>query len=232
MTQQKGKPPIRILLADDHQMIKQSLSLWLSDQPNITLVEMLSSGKEVIAFLEEQPHAVDIVLMDLFMEEPDRTEPAGLKTAQYIFEDINYREIRKIKVILFSGKDRGLYMAKAYLMGVDAFLHKKHDTEELLEAIQTVMNGELYYNLEVRAKIDAYLSNNTLPMKPIHLTEMEKKVLHLLSEGYSAKMMAAHLGSAKGTVETHKKHLIKKLNAYNAPHAVSIAYRRGLLEVE
>ena len=221
---------INILLAEDHEMVGEALTEWFNSQPELNLVRRVSSGQKVIDFLKEHSEPIDIVILDLFMEEKAGMDPDGLRTARHIFDEINYKKAKEVKVIIISVEVKGVYIAKAYKMGVEAFLPKKNNTEELLKAIHEVMEGGLYYDKEARTLIDKYQVNNKL--EPVPLTETELKVLQLFAQGFSAKMIADKLGSKKGTVEIHSRNIRTKLKAQNAPQMISIAYKQGILKVE
>jgi len=208
--------PTRILLADDHALIRQGLKALLETQ-GFQVVCEAADGQETLRSVEKtQP---DVAIIDIGMPILN-----GLDAA---------RELRKsspkTKVILLTRHDEDQYVMEALRAGAKGYVLKSQAAEDLVHAIHEVCRGSVYLSSNVsRAVVDAYLSKAYASADP--LSGRERQVLQLVSEGKSTKDIAVHLGISVKTAESHRSRLMKKLNIHETASLVRYAIRRGLIQ--
>jgi len=208
--------PTRVLLADDHALIRQGLKALLETQ-GFQVVCEAADGQETLRSVEKtQP---DVAIIDIGMPILN-----GLDAA---------RELRKsspkTKVILLTRHDEDQYVMEALRAGAKGYVLKSQAAEDLVHAIHEVCRGSVYLSSNVsRAVVDAYLSKAYASADP--LSGRERQVLQLVSEGKSTKDIAVHLGISVKTAESHRSRLMKKLNIHETASLVRYAIRRGLIQ--
>lgn len=211
---------IRILVADDHPIVRDGLVAVLSTQPDFEVVGEAGNGLEVVeAIAALQP---DILLMDLEMPQMDGVET--LRTLQ--------REGRPVPTIVFTAFDTDERILAAVQAGVQGYLLKGAPREELFNAIRIVNAGGSLLQPVVASKLLKRMhgeqAETTLPES---LTERELEVLHLLAQGLQNKEIAADLTITERTVKFHVSSIMGKLGAGNRTEAVSIAVQQGLISL-
>jgi DNA-binding NarL/FixJ family response regulator len=208
--------PTRVLLADDHALIRQGLKAFLERQ-GFQVVCEASDGQEALRSVEKvQP---DVAIIDISMPVLN-----GVDTA---------RELKKsaprTKVILLTQHDEDQYVTEALRAGVKGYVLKRQAAEDLVHAIQEVCRGSVYLSPNIsRAVVDAYLSKTYVSADP--LSGRERQVLQLVGEGKSTKDIAVHLGISVKTAESHRARLMKKLDIHETASLVRYAIRRGLIQ--
>jgi two-component system response regulator NreC len=208
--------PTRILLADDHALIRQGLKALLEKQ-GFQVVSETSDGQEALRSVEKtQP---DVAIMDISMPVLNGVDAA--------------RELKKsspkIKVILLTQHDEDQYVTDALHAGVKGYVLKSQAADDLVHAIQEVCRGSVYLSPNISgAVVDAYLSKAYVSTDP--LSGRERQVLQLVGEGKSTKDIAAHLGISVKTAESHRTRLMKKLDIHETASLVRYAIRRGLIK--
>ena len=208
--------PIRIVLADDHVLVRQSLRALL-EREGFQVVAEASDGQEAVRHAASfQP---DIAVMDISMPILN-----GLNAAREMS-----RSIPKTKIILLTQHDEGQYISEALDAGVKGYVLKNQVASDLLEAIRQVSRGQVYLSPGVsRGVMEAYQSKSEKSKNS--LTLRERQVLQLIAEGKSTKDVASLLGISVKTAESHRTRLMNKLDIHETASLVRYAVRQGMVE--
>jgi two-component system response regulator NreC len=208
--------PIRIVLADDHVLVRQSLRALL-EREGFQVVAEASDGQEAVRHAASfQP---DIAVMDISMPILN-----GLNAAREMS-----RSIPKTKIILLTQHDEGQYISEALDAGVKGYVLKNQVASDLLEAIRQVSRGQVYLSPGVsRGVMEAYHSKSEKSKNS--LTLRERQVLQLIAEGKSTKDVASLLGISVKTAESHRTRLMNKLDIHETASLVRYAVRQGMVE--
>lgn len=208
--------PIRVLLADDHALIRQGLKALL-EKHGFQVVSEASDGQETLRYAEQtQP---DVAIVDISMPILN-----GVDAAREL-----KRSAPKIKVILLTQHDEDQYVTESLRAGVRGYVLKSQAGADLIHAIQEVCRGSVYLSPKIsRAVVDAYLSKTFVAADP--LSGRERQVLQLVGEGKSTKDIATHLGISVKTAESHRARLMKKLDIHETASLVRYAIRTGLIQ--
>lgn len=208
---------IRVLLADDHQVLTDGIRSFLEKEDGIEVVGEARNGKEALRFLENNP--TDVVVLDIEMEEMGGIEATGLIKEKF----------PQSRVLILSMFEEKEYVQKALEAGADGYVLKDSKKEALVGAIHTVHGGASY--------IPPWLPLIFIPgpkkqESEIHPTERERIVLQLLANGLAAKEIAARLDIGENTVRTHIRNLREKFGVSNVVQLVTAALKRGLVRLE
>jgi len=208
--------PVRIVLADDHVLVRQGLRSLL-EREGFQVVGEASDGQEALRLTESfQP---DIAIMDISMPILN-----GLNAAREMS-----RSSAKTKTILLTQHDEGQYVSEALDAGVKGYVLKNQVASDLLLAIRQVSRGQVYLSPGVsRAVMDAYHSKSEKSRNP--LTLRERQVLQLIAEGKSTKDVATLLGISVKTAESHRTRLMRKLGIHETASLVRYAVRQGIVQ--
>ena len=206
----------RIILADDHLIVRQGLKSIL-EKELYTVVGEAGDGREAVRLAQEL--SPDIAVLDLSMPLLN-----GLDAA---------REIVKVspqtKVILLTMHTEDPYVMDALRAGIRGYVLKTQAAQDLVQAIYEVSRGSMYLSPGIsRAVVEAYLAKSELPPDP--LTPREREVLQLIAEGKSTKEVAGVLGVSVKTAESHRTRLMEKLDIHETATLVRYAIRRGLVQ--
>ena len=205
--------PIRILSVDDHPIFREGLGTIIGSQPDMCLVGTASDSVGAVA--EFRRHRPDVTLMDLRLPGTNGTD--ALITIRGEFPDA--------RVIMLSTSDSDGEIQRAIRAGAAAYLLKSMPNDQILSVIRSVHAGRRHIPAEVAARLAEHLGEESL-------TARELDVLRLIRDGHRYKQIADKLGIAETTVSFHIQNLVQKLGANDKTHAVTIAIRRGLLEVD
>jgi DNA-binding NarL/FixJ family response regulator len=203
---------IRILTVDDHLLLREGIAAVLEAQSDMVLVGEAINGREAIdRFRQLRP---DVTLMDLRM--PDMN---GIDAITAIC-----REFRNARIIVLSTYAGDVQAAAALRAGASGYLLKNLVRTELLDTIRAIHAGKRRVPPEIATEIAEHVADDSL-------TERETEILKCVAAGKSNKLIAAELNISDGTVKTHMKSILPKLNASDRTHAVTIALKRGILDL-
>lgn len=210
---------IRILLADDHKIIRDGLKALLEQTPEFKITGEAEDGQKAVTFCRKAPP--DVVIMDISMPLLNGIEA----TRQVLAENPG------IRIIGLSMHNDKQFIQRMLEAGATGFLLKDCDSDELQQAIRAVMQGELYLSRSVASAIlKDYVSRSSRPVitEGPRLSPREKEVLQLLSEGKSTKETAAILSVSVKTIETHRMQIMEKLDIHSIAELTKYAIREGL----
>jgi DNA-binding NarL/FixJ family response regulator len=203
---------IRILTVDDHQLLREGIAAVLGGQDDMVLVGQASTGREAVeSFKHLRP---DVTLMDLRM--PDMS---GLQAIAAI-----RAEFPNARIIVLTTYAGDVQAAAALKAGAAGYLLKNLVRKELIETIRAVHAGKRRVPAEIATEIAEHVADDAL-------TAREVEVLRRVAAGKSNKLIAAELEISEGTVKTHMKSILPKLAASDRTHAVTIALKRGILDL-
>jgi NarL family two-component system response regulator LiaR len=205
---------IRVLLVDDHSVVREGLRMFLGRDPELEVVGEAANGEEAIS-LARQLHP-DVVLMDLLMPVMD-----GIAATTIIRKELPETEVIALTSVLESATVVGAVKA-----GAIGYLLKDTQAPELRRAIKTAVAGQVQLSPQASAYLMREVQANQVT-EP--LTEREREVLRLLSQGLSNKEIASHLQIVEDTVKTHIRHILAKLGVQSRTQAVLCALRLGLV---
>lgn len=214
---------IRILLADDHALVRAGLRALLENMTDVVVVAEASNGREALEVIRSlQP---DIALMDIEMPELNGVE-ATLRLSQ---------DLARTKVIVLSMHEQETYVRNALRAGASGYLLKGSLPTELELAIRAVHRGERYLSPRISGRvIDGYVSEaGPGAADPLErLTSRQREVLQLVAEGHSTKDIAVRLNLSVKTVETHRADIMTRLDIHDVPGLVRLAVRAGLVNAQ
>ena len=215
--------PIRVLLADDHTLVRAGIRALLEKLPGVEVVGEAGDGREVLNLVKAQRPS--IVLMDISM--PDLN---GLEAAARVV-----KEFPEVRVIILSMHNNEEYYWRALKAGAAGYLLKKAAIAELETALQRVVHGEVYLSREISKRLLKKLPlNGIVDLKsPFEqLTSRQREVLQLIAEGQNTKGIAEILEVSPKTIEYHRMKLMDHLNVHDIPGLVRFALRVGLIPQE
>lgn len=207
---------IKIIIADDHELFRKGLAELLRKHNDMKVINSVGDGQAFMEFLKTGIKA-DIVLLDITMPNMD-----GFQVLKKI-KSLN----SNIKPIVISMHGDGNYIAKCAKSGAYGYLLKNTDERELTMAIRTVNNGRKYFSAEISEKMINFMATQNVS-KDI-LSKKESEVLVLISEGLTTKEIAAKLFVSTRTIETHRSHILKKLEVRNTAELIKKATRINLI---
>jgi two-component system nitrate/nitrite response regulator NarL len=211
--------PIRLLLVDDHPVVRRGIRLSLAQQPRIQVVGEASDGREALAKAHELKP--DVILMDI-----DMPHMNGLAVT-----DLLRREMPEVKVLILSMYSNTDYVMRIIQCGARGFVLKEASPDEVVQAIEAVQSGTAHFSPEVaRVALNHVVRGNSEPMSPLScLTNREREVLHFIAEGLSNKEIASQLNIGVRTVETHRERIMRKLDIHTIAGLTRFALQQGLV---
>ena len=214
---------IRIMLVDDHVVVREAIKCMLEEQPDVEQVLEASDGREAVDLANE--NRPNVVVMDLSMPGLN-----GIEATRQITS--NYPGIKVLALSMHSGKSFISEMLKA---GASGFLVKNSNSDEMLRAVRTVASGQTYLSPQVAdVVVDGFLSRALGDVSPVYarLTSREREVLQLLAEGRSTREIGERLNVSVSTVETHRRQIKLKLDIETLADLVKVAIREGLTSLD
>ena len=211
---------MKILIADDHPVVREGLSAMLSRQPDIEVVGEAENGRECVE--KTRKLRPDIVLMDLRMPEMDGVEAMRQIAATN----------PEVRFIVLTTYDNDEYIFKGIEAGARAYLLKDSPREELFKAIRAVHRGESLIQPAVAGKVlDRFAELSRQVQAPEALSDREVEVVKLMAEGAANKEIAASLHISESTVKTHIQTIFQKLGVSDRTGAVTQAIRKGIIRL-
>jgi DNA-binding NarL/FixJ family response regulator len=215
--------PIRVMLADDHTLVRAGIRALLEKLPGVEVVGEAGDGREVLNLVKL--HQPDVVLMDISMPGLNGLE-AAVRMA---------KEFPDVRVIILSMHHNEEYVWRALKAGVAGYLLKKSATAELENALKQVVHGEIYLSREISTRLVKKfplqgIADRISPLE--ELTGRQREILQLIAEGQNTKGIAEILKVSPKTIEYHRMKLMDCLNVHDVPGLVRFALRVGLIPQE
>ena len=220
---QNSAKPIRVVLADDHPIVRAGIRDALKELPGVEVAGEASDGREAIELVKSvRP---DVVFMDISMPGLN-----GLEATERIL-----KAFPQVRVIILSRHDNEEYYWRVLRVGASGYLLKNAVIGELKAALQRVIGGEIYLSREISTRL-----RHKLPLAQIararspveRLSERQREILQLIAEGQTTKAIALTLKISAKTVEYHRVKLMQALNIFDIPGLVRFALRTGLISHE
>ncbi len=212
---------IRVLVADDHTIIRSGIRLLLERETGFEVVAEASDGRQAVELADkERP---DVVMLDIGMPNLNGIEATKQITAR----------LPQTKVIVLSMHSDEAYVLKALRAGARGYLLKDSAESDIMNAIRAVQQGKAYFSPEIsRMLMDDYmrqLQQRGMDDSYDLLTTREREILQMLAEGKTNKEIASMLNLSPYTVETHRSHILQKLNLHTLPELILYAVRKGVI---
>jgi two-component system NarL family response regulator len=208
---------IRVILADDHQMLLDALSSFLDNEKDIKVVGVTTDGRAVQELSASlQP---DVVVMGVCMPGINSIEAMRRLVAEH-------QKIKVVALSAFSKKQNVIEMLEA---GASAYVIKENPSSELVCALHAVMKGQKYLCMDVVDVVANHVGHN--PIEVPHLGSREREVLKLLAEGGTSQIIAKRLFISPSTVDVHRRNIMQKLDLHNVAELTKYAVRNGLTYV-
>jgi DNA-binding NarL/FixJ family response regulator len=212
---------IRVLIADDHSLVRQGLRRYLEMAGDIEVIGEASNGQEALSLMGNGSGEPDIVLLDIRMPEMD-----GLETARRI-----QQRHPSVGVVMLTAYDDRQFVVEAVRAGARGYVLKARDAEHLIQTVRLVAGGNMVIDPQLVVALAEELSQTKeRDRKAETLTAREVEVLQLLAFGHTNKGIADQLFISPDTVKTHLEHIFEKLGASDRTAAVAEALRRRLIE--
>jgi DNA-binding NarL/FixJ family response regulator len=214
--------PIRILLADDHTIVRQGLARLLEDQTDLRVVGEASDGR--MAFEKATALKPDIVIMDIAMPLMN-----GIEAAKRIRKDLP-----ETKILILSMYSHEHYIHELLETGISGYLLKDSSGRDIISAIKAAMKGETFLSPSISKKVvESYLSprkSSSMEERYKQLSNREREVFQLIAEGHSTKRIGEMLYVSVSTVKSHKGNIMEKLGISNPIRLVHFAIKLGLVD--
>jgi DNA-binding NarL/FixJ family response regulator len=212
--------PIRILIVDDHAVVRKGLAMVLRLEPDLEVVGEAENGRAGLA--AAQRLNPDVALVDLVMPEMNGQQMAlALRKSN-----------PEIKVMMLTGTDVDDRVFELVAAGIEGYLLKNIEPSELVRAIHGVVHGEAYLHPDVMKKVLKRMSQQLGQAGSVSLTPREQEVLEWMATSNTYKQIALQLGVGEETIRTHAKNILEKLNEPNRAQAVLSAIRLGLIKLD
>ncbi|HEU5438724.1 MAG TPA: response regulator transcription factor [Ktedonobacterales bacterium] len=213
---------VRVLLADDHTILRAGLKMMLNAQPDIEVVGEASDGRQAVG--EAQRLQPDVIIMDITMPECN-----GIEATKQV-----KRLMPETRVLVLTMHENEEYLFQMLRAGASGYMLKEAADTELISAIRVVSSGRFYLSPSAQSMmVSDYLQRvHTGEERDSYsaLTEREREILKLVAEGHTNNQIGELLFISPKTVDTHRTHIMDKLNLHNRAELVKYAMRRGLLE--
>lgn len=216
---------IKIILVDDHQLVRDGIKSLISGSFGIEIIGEASNAAELFKLMKDQ--IPDVILMDISLP-----NMSGIDITRTLKKD--HPQIKVLILSMYTSED---FVFNAFKAGISGYLPKNTTRDELLLAIETVYNGQEYFSKTISniilksfvntAKYGSHFSEDKLEV----LTNRESEILKLVVEGYSNQQIADQLCISIRTMETHKTSILKKLNLNNTVDLVKFAIKNKIIEI-
>ena len=214
------KPRIKVMLVDDHPVVRKGVSSCLSRHEHLQIVAEASDGREAVT--KARQLMPNVVLMDI-----DMPHMNGLAVTELL-----RKELPQIKVLILSMHSNTEYVLRIIQSGARGYVLKEAPTDELVRAIEAVYAGEAFFSPEVaHAALNQFVRGVANPGHDQTLTSREREVLVQIAEGLSNKEIASRLGVGVRTVETHRERIMRKLDIHSVAGLTKFAISHGLVSL-
>jgi two-component system response regulator NreC len=212
----------KVLLADDHTIVREGLLSLLQEQQDIAVVGTAENGRDAVE--QARRHFPDVVVMDIAMPLLN-----GIEATRQL-----RRVLPQTKVIVLTMYADEAYVLRALQAGAQGYLLKRAASAELLQAIHAVERGNFYLSSEIsRVVVERFLSSeDPAAADGVALSDRERQILQLVAEGHTNRQIAAALGITPKTVDTHRTRLMTKLDIHDTPGLVRYAIRKGMVRAD
>jgi len=214
---------IKVLVADDHTILRQGIKALLDNQEGIEVIGEAKDGREALAIIEET--LPDVILMDIAMPGLN-----GLEATRRI-----KKKFPRMKVLVLTMYTNEEYIFQILNAGANGYLVKETAFQDLISAIKAVYKNEAFMSPSISKKvINSYIkkAQDDEEQTCEILTTREREILQLIAEGHSSKKIAELLFISPKTVETHRTHIMDKLNIHNRTGLIKYAIRKGMVDVD
>lgn len=211
---------IRLVIADDHAVMREGLASLLEDEPDLKVVGQAGTGREALALVRR--HRPDLVLLDITM--PDLN---GLEATRHIVA-----QLPEVKILILTMHEEEAFFFEALRAGAAGYILKGAHSEELLSAIRAVSEGGVYLPPKLAGGlVQDYLEHHPPSSADDPLTPREREILTLIAQGFTNREIAERLTLSLNTVKTHRLHIYQKLDLRDRAGLIEYALRLGLLHV-
>jgi two-component system, NarL family, nitrate/nitrite response regulator NarL len=211
---------IKVIIADDHSMVREGLRSILAGKENIKVIGEASDGLEAINMSKDL--SPDVVLMDISMPVLN-----GIEATKIL-----HKELSKAKVIILSMHNNKEYVLQSIKAGAKGYVLKNNSSSELVQSIEIVSNGEAFFSKEVSQMVlNEFVSksNKATVKSKGELSSRETEILVLVAKGHNTREIADILSLSQRTVETHREHIMKKLDLHTIADITRYAIKQNLI---
>ncbi|MDD4142477.1 MAG: response regulator transcription factor [Bacteroidales bacterium] len=212
--------PIRLFLVDDHKLFRTGIKNILSNHDNFEIVGEAASGEEFFLLLHDNDIKIDILLLDIIL--PDMS---GVLIA-----DRMRKEHPCTHILVLSSENKSSTISQLVQIGIDGFIDKNAESEELIKAFEIIADGGEYYGRDI-ARIIHCIRVAKNDISDSAFTPRELGIIELCVKGLQAKEIAAALNISTGTVNTHKNNIFKKLGINNSVELVNYCISNGIVKL-
>lgn len=210
---------IKILIIDDHPLVIDGIRTMLGDETYLHIEASVKTAKEALDFLANNIK-VDIILLDINLPDMD-----GLRLCELLRQ-----QDKSVRIIGLTSINEAGIITQLIKKGANGYLLKSMDRQELIDAINQVMDGNTYLSKNATDKIIQQMQAHDLPGNNLPLlTRREKEILELLAEGLTSQAIADKLFLSNYTIDTHRKNMLQKFNVKNTPSLLHVVREMGLL---
>jgi len=215
------KQKIKILVADDHPVVRKGLQLCLARQERLKIMGEAADGDEAV--LKTKELRPDVLLLDISMPKMN-----GLAVTEML-----RKEVPETKILILSVHNNKEYILRVIQAGAHGYISKEASPEELLEALETVHSGAAFFSPEIaQAALNQLVTNGGKKEPFAELTVREREVLVLIAEGKSNKEIASALDVGVRTIETHRERIMRRLNIHSVAGLTKFAIANGMITLE
>lgn len=209
---------VKVILADDHPLIRQGLALVISDTPDLVVVGQASNGVELIEKIRTLE--VDVVILDVDMPKKNGWETLAQLNIEY----------PKLPTIILSGLSEEDYAVQFIKAGASGYLNKTNALEEIVEAIRKVARGGKFISPNLAEKLASDLGKNTEQQPHETLSTREFQIFFMIASGKSVKEISEELSLSAPTISTYRARMLEKMDLKSNAQIINYAFRHGLLK--